>query len=115
MRRIKYGNKKTEIHGIKFDSKKEADRYLDLVLLEKAGEISDLEIQPRFALERDDLKVKIRSKRYPNGRQCHYTADFSYIEQGQQVIEDVKGMITDAAKLRIAVFEALYGVVVRIT
>lgn len=51
MKYNKYGNIKTVIDGIKFDSKRESERYLELKLLEKAGEISDLKLQPRFILQ----------------------------------------------------------------
>ena len=46
----KYRNKKVEVDGILFDSKKEANRYMELKLLEKAGEITDLKRQVRYEL-----------------------------------------------------------------
>ena len=98
--------KKTEVDGHKFDSKKEAVRYQELKLLERAGKIQNLQIQPRFQLSNHATTVK-----YPNGRIAAYTADFEYLdlETGQLVTEDVKGSwVTDIAKLRMAVFEAIY-------
>jgi hypothetical protein len=46
----KYGAKRTEVMGIKFDSKKEANRYLELKMLARAGKIRDLKLQPKFLL-----------------------------------------------------------------
>ena len=81
----KYNAKATEIDGVKFASKKEARRFSELQLLQRAGEIADLELQPRFML-------------HVNGRLiCDYIADFSYIEKGRQVVEDVKGYKGGAA------------------
>lgn len=105
MSRNKYGAKKVVIDGIKFDSKREAQRYTELKLLERAGEITDLKLQPRYYLENDHIKVVGRNK-HP----LFYTADFEYIEKGERVIEDVKGMITQASSLRMAVFAAIYGI-----
>lgn len=81
----KYRNIKTETHGIRFDSKKEAERFLQLQLLERAGNIKNLERQKRF---------EICPKRYENKRARYYVADFVYIENGKKIIEDVKSPIT---------------------
>ena len=51
MARNKYGARKTVIDGITFDSKREAIRYQELKLLERAGEIKDLELQPKYILQ----------------------------------------------------------------
>ncbi|MBO5955668.1 MAG: DUF1064 domain-containing protein [Clostridia bacterium] len=86
---MKYHSKKTEVDGIKFDSKKEAERYYELRLLEIAGAISDLKIQVKFEL--------IPSQRI-NGkvveRPCTYVADFVYKENGKTIVEDTKGFRT---------------------
>lgn len=85
----KYKNVPTVIDGIKFPSKKEAKRYAELKLLERAGQIDTLSLQPSFTL--------IPSQRKADGkveRPCVYIADFRYMENGQLVIEDVKGMKT---------------------
>lgn len=112
----KYNAQKVSIDGHKFDSKREAARYGELRLLEKAGEIRNLELHPRWPLAQSGIEVKIRSKGFPNGKQCKYTADFKYLDlrTNELVVEDVKGMVTEAAKLRIAVFEALYKIKVEI-
>lgn len=86
---MKYHSKKTEVDGIKFDSKKEAERYYELRLLEIAGAISDLKMQVKFEL--------IPSQRI-NGksveRPCTYVADFVYKENGKTIVEDTKGFRT---------------------
>ena len=80
----KYHNKKTVVDNIKFDSKLEANRYSELKLLEKAGQIFDLKLQPRFLLQ---PSFKYKGKTH---RKIEYVADFEYIENGQVVVEDVK-------------------------
>ena len=95
----KYGNKKVLINGIKFDSKKEANRYYELMLLQKAGIVSSLELQPRFLLQES---FKKNGKTY---RKIEYIADFKYIENGKIIVEDVKGFETDVFKLKNKLFE----------
>ena len=85
----KYRNVKTEENGIKFDSKKEANRYSELLLLERAGAITNLELQVPFELIPNQ---KINGKVVE--RACKYVADFCYIENGQRVVEDTKGFRT---------------------
>lgn len=96
--RNKYKAIKTIIDGIKFDSKKEGARYMQLKLMEKAGAISELSLQPKF-----DLMV--------NGTKCgFYKADFRYIENGKTVIEDVKGMKTPVYNLKKKLIKAIYDI-----
>lgn len=80
----KYRNKKTQVDGIKFDSIKEANRYKELKLLQKAGEIGFLERQVVYELEVNNEKV------------CAYVADFVYVETktGEKIVEDVKSEFT---------------------
>lgn len=107
----KYNNVKTEYGGHKFDSKKEAARYQQLLLLEAAGKISRLRLQPRYDIVVQGIPIKIRSKKCPNGRKVQYVADFEYREIGKDsiklVIEDVKGMKTPVYKLKRALMEAM--------
>ena len=81
----KYGAKKTILDGIVFHSRKEANRYAELKLLEQAGEIQDLRRQVRFEL----------IPAHEGERPVAYIADFVYIQDGQQVVEDCKGYRTD--------------------
>ncbi|MEQ8450637.1 MAG: DUF1064 domain-containing protein [Nitratireductor sp.] len=107
-RRNKYGATKTTVDGITFASKREANRYCELRLLQKAGEITHLELQPAFKLAIDGRPVLIRSRGFPNGRQVKYIADFAYWDGEKRVVEDAKGFRTDAYKLKKAIVEAMY-------
>lgn len=96
----KYGNKKVEINGHVFDSRKEARRYQELRLLEKAGAIQDLQTQVKFILipaqhERNTIGPRggIRKGKLIE-RECAYVADFVYTENGNTVVEDTKGFKT---------------------
>ena len=86
---MKYGNRKTEMDGITFDSAKEARRYAELKLMEKAGLISGLRRQVPYQLlpaqKRDGKVVE---------RPVLYLADFVYTENGDEVVEDVKSPAT---------------------
>lgn len=85
----KYGNRKTEVDGHTFDSKKEAMRYAELKMLEKAGAIKDLRLQVPFELQKG-----FRDKYGKWQRPITYIADFTYFRQGEFVIEDVKSAAT---------------------
>ena len=98
----KYRNKKVIVDRKEFDSKKEAIRYKELKLLERAGEISNLELQPRFLLQ-DSFR-----KNGKTFRRIEYIADFKYIENGKTIVEDVKGIQTDVFKLKHKIFEKKY-------
>ena len=87
--RNKYGNKKTVLDGITFDSRKEAKRYQELKLLEKAGEIKDLRRQVKYELIPSQ---KINGKVVE--RKVEYVADFVYLQNGDIVVEDTKGIRT---------------------
>ena len=91
----KYHNTKVIYNGIKFDSKKERDRYITLKQLEKAGIIKELELQPKFLLL-DTIHYK--GKTYPK---TYYKADFKYFdnEKGKYITEDIKSPITAKDKV----------------
>lgn len=89
MKWTKYGNRRTYVGTIPFDSRHEADRYLELQMLQRAGQISDLQLQVPFELipvQKRDGKVVERALKY--------IADFVYTEKGETVVEDAKGMKT---------------------
>jgi len=76
-------------NGIKFDSIKEKNRYIDLLFLQKAGEIYDLKLQPVFPLIPN---FQHKGVKY---RGVKYVADFSYRDKsGQYIVEDVKSAFT---------------------
>jgi len=81
----KYNARKTPYDGYVFDSGKECQRYKDLRLLEKAGEIYGLTVHPKFILQEGFMwhGKKIRP--------ITYTADFMYQEDGNTIVSDVKG------------------------
>jgi hypothetical protein len=80
----KHGNVKVEVDGIKFDSKREAARHLHLLMLLRAGMISDLKLQVPFVLQ---PAVVLDGRKKPALR---YFADFTYLENGVFVVCDAK-------------------------
>lgn len=102
-KRAKYGNTETEVDGVKFDSKKEANRYRELLLLLKAGEIGLLRWQVEYELN-------------PGGsHSLKYIADFVYIivSTGQEVVEDVKGYRTREYKKKKRLMKKVHGIVIQ--
>lgn len=107
-KRSKYGASKVIVNGITFHSRAEGARYSDLVRMQAAGVISDLQLQVRFQLMGVGPAVlRIVSEGYPKGRVATYVADFVYSEEGQTIIEDVKGMATPDYKLKKAIMAAM--------
>lgn len=105
MRYRKYNNKKIEVDGMTFDSKKEANRYKELSLLQKAGEISGLRTQVRYVLipSQREVSNEVYTRgenkgKYKPGklleRECTYVADFVYYKDGEVIVEDTKGFRT---------------------
>lgn len=93
----KYGNKKVEYDGLKFDSKKEKDRYIFLKAQEMLGNIQDLQLQVKYELIPaikeeyvEHLKTKDRVKTRTVQLAITYTCDFQYYKNGELIIEDVK-------------------------
>jgi len=88
----KYGAKKVIVDGIAFDSQKEARRWCELKLLERAGEIYDLQRQVPFVV----IPVQKDERGKVIERECKYVADFVYKNKGslRSVVEDVKSPAT---------------------
>lgn len=118
----KYQAIKTTVDGIEFDSRKEARRYQELKLLQMAGEISNLRMQVRYELipaqyeeiERygkrgQKLKPKRKLIEYP----VYYIADFVYVKEGQEIVEDAKGMKTKDYILKRKLMLWIHGIRVR--
>lgn len=95
----KYGAVKTEVDGITFDSKFEANRYVELSILEEGGFISDLKLQQEF-----ELQPKFKDREGNTVRAIKYIADFTYFEDGVLVAEDTKGYETPDFKLKRKMF-----------
>ena len=106
----KYRNQKTEVDGITFDSRKEANRWAELKLLERAGEISFLERQPSFVL----IPKQVRNGKVIE-RQTVYKGDFSYQDNktGETVVEDVKGVKTKEYVLKRKLMLWEYGIIIK--
>jgi hypothetical protein len=96
----KYHAVPTIVDGVRFASKAEARRYGVLKMMQMAGEISGLELQPKFPLVVNGEKI------------CFYVADFRYVKDGQQITEDVKGMRTAVYRIKAKLLKALHGIVV---
>lgn len=120
----KYNNRKIIVDGITFDSKKEAKRYQELKMLEKAGIIKGLQRQVKYTLipaqyERTgEVFVKGKDKGKPKKgrlieRECAYYADFVYIRDGETVVEDTKGMKTPEYIIKRKLMLYLHGIKVK--
>lgn len=106
----KYRNKKTVIDGMTFDSKKEARRYSELLLLERAGAIHNLQTQVKYVLipsQRDPETGKVIE------RECAYKADFVYTENGKIVVEDTKGFRTKDYIIKRKLMLKVHGIRIR--
>lgn len=105
----KYHARQTTVDGITFDSRKEADRYLALKGMEEDGAIEDLRRQVRYELV---PAFDMDGRHY---RPVYYVADFVYVEDGKEVVEDVKGVRTDVYKLKSKLFARRYGMSIKET
>ena len=92
----KYRAKKQTVDGITFASRAEASRYMDLKLLQQAGKVYDLRRQVPFVLAPAVL-IRGAKRKSPALR---YIADFVYMRDGERVIEDVKGAMTQAYRIK---------------
>lgn len=101
---MKYGNIKTVVDGIVFDSKKEAKRYGELKLLERAGKIYLLVLQPEYIIA---APCVVQGRKAPARK---YIADFSYIQDGKEVVEDCKGMRTEMYKFKRHLMKSIHGI-----
>ena len=98
----KYNNKKVQVDGYVFDSVLEAKRYRQLVLLERAKIIKNLQLQVPFLLQAGFRK---NGKTY---QKIEYIADFVYEENEKTVVEDTKGVKTEVFKIKQKLFEYKY-------
>ena len=99
----KYNAKKTVLDGITFASRKEGKRYQELRLLERAGEIQDLRLQVPY-----ELIPKQKGE-----RACTYYADFVYMEDGKQIVEDTKGVKTPLYVVKRKLMLWVHGIKIR--
>ncbi len=116
--RSKYGSRKTVVDGISFDSKKEATRYRELLLLERAGKIGNLRRQVKYVLIPAQYENPDSPTRSGRGkcleRECSYVADFVYdvlVEpEPVEIVEDTKGFRTEAYKIKRKLMLYLHGI-----
>lgn len=119
--RSKYGSRKTVVDGISFDSKKEASRYRELLLLERAGKIGNLRRQVKYVLipaqyENPDSPTKSGRGKCLE-RECSYVADFVYDvlmePEPVEIVEDTKGFRTEAYKIKRKMMLFMHGIRIR--
>lgn len=91
----KYHNVKETVGNLKFDSKKERQRFEELLLLEQSGKIRDLKLQHEFTLQGAFTDTEGNRT-----RAIKYIADFTYWQGNLFIIEDVKGMKTDVYRIK---------------
>lgn len=117
--RSKYGNKKTVRHGMEFDSKKEADRYDVLLLLQRAGDVRNIRHHVRYDFRVNGILI------------AWYEADFVYEERARfpmnggaaatvdgvwcEIVEDVKGFPAKTWPMKKKLLKAIHGIDVRVT
>lgn len=104
----KYHSEKEVVDGITFHSRKEARRYRQLLLLERAKAIQDLKLQVAFPL--------VKKSKY--GREIKYISDFTYYEDGHLVVEDVKSPATrnnPLYRLKFRLMQELYDITIKET
>lgn len=99
-KRPKYGNRRTFVDGVLFDSQAEARRWLLLKALQKSGHIKKLERQVKYLLAVNGVKI------------ADYICDFRYVDVKRQceVTEDVKGVRTPTYRMKRKLVKALYGI-----
>ena len=106
--RNKYHAKKVVVGGIIFDSKKEAERWKELQIMEAIGQIDHLHRQVRFTLI---------PAQYIDGRcverPCAYIADFAYVQNGEKIVEDVKGLRTPEYIIKRKLMLKVHGIRIR--
>jgi len=92
-------------------------RWHELRLLERTGQISMLERQVKFPIVINRKQLALRSTRFhKGGRAVVYVADFVYIDKtGDKIVEEFKGVWNDAARIKVALVELLYGIEIQIT
>ena len=122
MKMNKYHAQKCVIDGIEFASRKEARRYQELLLLQRAGAIQDLQMQVKYVLvpaqHETYAKWGKNGKRLKDGkrlveRECSYIADFVYTLDGKLVVEDTKGFRTKEYAIKRKLMLYVHGIKIK--
>lgn len=103
----KYNAQKAEVDGIVFDSKREAKRYAELRVMERSGEITDLQRQVPYVLMPKQVNEDGKTERV-----VIYRADFVYRRDGKTVVEDTKGMKTKEYVLKRKMMLYFHGITI---
>lgn len=128
----KYRSRKVTVGGITFDSKRESKRWCELCLLQKAGKITDLDRQVKFELIPAQTRTVVTGEKYKRNnlargiragdpktkevcleQACVYIADFVYRVDGRQIVEDAKGVKTEAYKIKRKLMLWVYGIQIK--
>ena len=117
----KYHNKKVTFDGFEFDSKKEMYRYIRLKSMQEEGLISELRMQVPYEIipavyeeETVQMKTKVKTVTKCVQRAVHYLADFVYKDKdGNEVVEDAKGMRTEKYLLKKKMMRAFLGISIK--
>ena len=127
MRTNKYKAMKSTVNGIEFDSRKEARRYQELLLLQRAGVILNLQLQERFVLIPSQFETIETGEYYKIGPKkgqpktkevcveeaVVYVADFTYVQNGKKVVEDTKGFKTKDYIIKRKLMLYIHGIKIR--
>jgi len=101
----KYSARRVEVKGITFHSQREAARWQELMLMNQAGEVSNIRLQVAYPIVVNDVHV------------CTYIADFVYIETYRgisiEIVEDCKGYQTAVYRMKRKLMKAIYGIDIR--
>ena len=120
----KYNAQKCVVDGITFDSRKEANRYCELKLLERGHVITDLRLQVEFVLIPNQYRTEkrygkngkeLKEKQVLLERKCSYIADFVYTlnETGETVVEDAKGMRVEPYQVKKKLMLWVHGIQIK--
>lgn len=111
----KYHNNKIIEGGETFDSQGEYTRWCELKLLERTGSIANLRRQVRFELLPNQYRTDEKGRRRCVERSLGYVADFVYEEDGKTIVEDYKGMQTDAFRIKKKLMLYIHNIEIRLT
>ena len=115
------GNQKITVDGVMYDSTKEYKRYLELIVLERAGVISDLRRQVKYVLiptQREPDTIGPRGgikKGKLIEKECSYYADFVYKENGKEIVEDCKGFREEKYLIKRKLMLYIHGIRIKET
>lgn len=117
----KMGNRRFTVGGITYDSEREYKRHLELMVLERAGVISDLRFQVKYVLiptQREPDTVGLRGgvkKGKLIEKELSYYADFVYKEDGREIVEDCKGFRTEKYLIKRKLMLFIHGIRIKET